>query len=119
MPPLLVTLDNSWLPSTVQPAARESKPGLVTWLAPALERTSTSSTTHSPSPSKLISKPFNGELPSQNSCGPVYSIMVQGGSVGAALSAQLAASRLSLFGSVNSRLAPPPSAPFPQRPPEL
>ena len=110
------------VPWNAQPVAPDSKPGLVIRFTPPLLRASTSSTRHSPAPCRKNSNRLGVPLPlvplpMPSVARSVRSMSVQGAFADSSLSAQLAANRLLPRGSVSSRLLPPPSDHWPQRPP--
>src|SRR6266498_2041056 len=116
--PTFSIVEKSCEPCGVQPVMPDSKPGLVTRLAPPATRTSTSSIRHSPMPRRKICRvsPLADRV---SPVGPVNSYAVHWLLAVSSLSAQLAGCRLSLFGSTSSRLLPPPADQLPQRPPLL
>src|SRR5439155_18988024 len=107
----------SWLPSKLHPEAFASRPPFVTRLVPPADTTETSSSRHSPSFSSENSSPVIGDTPSPNSMVPGLLKLAQALLPVSSLSPQLGARRMSLRKSISSKLLPPPSDHFPQRPP--
>src|SRR6266516_1950698 len=103
-------LDPEWLPCGTQPVKPPSKVGLGTTFPPPEGTTSTLSIRHSPRPSNPICRVSAGKPPFPLSSVPVNSMLVQELLVVSSLSVQFDGKRLSLFGSISSRLLPPPSA---------
>src|ERR1051326_3293023 len=114
-PPLVCQKDRSWVPCGYHPLKPPSKFELAIRFAPPAAKTSTLSTRHSPAPCRKIWNESAALLPLSST--PVYSMLVHALLLVSSLSAQFAASRWLLCGSINSRLLPPPSAHLPHRPP--
>src|ERR1051325_226742 len=102
-------VEKSCEPCRVQPVSPLSKLGLEIRFGPVPLWTSTSSTRHSPMPSRKICKLSLMGVPSASPRAPANSNGVHLPLVVSSLSAQLADNRVSEFGSFNSRLLPPPS----------
>ena len=115
MPPPGSHVDCSWLPCTLQPERPELKPVLAITFAPPCGITCTSSTRHSPGPSRKSCSVSAGPCPLSRT--PVHSTVVQLLFALSSLSAHEGASRGSARGSTRSRLLPPPSDHNPHRPP--
>src|SRR6187431_687018 len=115
------TEDSSCVPPANQPSRPLSKPGLLTRFRPPSRNTWTLSKSASPasisSTCKFRLVLVGGKLLVPLSRIPRYSSVTHELFCVSSLSAQTEASSLSLAGSTNSRLLPPPSAHFGQRPP--
>src|SRR5204863_681791 len=99
--------DCSWFPCTLQPEIPELKSPFAITFAPPCGITCTSSTRHSPGPSRKTCSVSAGPWPLSRT--PVHSTVVQLLLALSSLSAHDGASRGSPRGTTRSRLRPPPS----------